>query len=117
MNLSTNLLTINAQILKSKVNKQALYGVLISINAIIVATLISSLVISDEFSFQSLLLAQKTNPVLWFLDAMPFLFAIWGQTAGTKMAYEVGALLVDQTEELRTRTSYMENKADRKSVV
>jgi len=111
MNLSSNLLTINAQILKSKVNKQALYGVFISLNAIIVATVISGFAVSNEFSFESLWIAQKTNPVLWFLDAMPFLFAIWGQTVGTKMAYEVGALLVDQTEELRTRTSYLENKA------
>jgi len=49
--------------------------------------------------------------VLWFLDATPFIFAIWGQYMGTMMAYEAGAMLVDQTQELREQTSVLEQKA------
>lgn len=111
MNLPSETLTLNARILKSKVNRYALYGVVISLVAILTATLLTSYLESGEISLDSLLKAQKSNLGLWFLDMMPFLFAFLGQYMGTMMAYEAGALLTDQTQELREQTQILEKKA------
>jgi diguanylate cyclase len=111
MTLPSEYLTFNTNILKAKVNKYAIYGVLISIVAIIVATVLSSYLEHGNIGIESILKTQKTNMVLWFLDGMPFLFALLGQYMGTMMAYEASALLSDQTFELRNRTNALEQKA------
>jgi diguanylate cyclase (GGDEF)-like protein len=104
-------MTLNSRLLKTKVNKYALYGVFISIAAIVTATLLSSYFEYGDVSLEALLKTQKTNMGLWFLDGMPFLFAVLGQYTGTMMAYEAGALVTDQTLELREQTHVLEKKA------
>jgi PleD family two-component response regulator len=42
---------------------------------------------------------------------MPFVFAFWGQYVRSIMAYEAGALVMDQTDELRAQTTALEMKA------
>ncbi len=104
-------MALNARLLKTKVTKHAVYGVAISITSIILATFLSSYSQFGVINLQSIVEIQKTNMVLWFLDASPFIFAIWGQYMGTMMAYEAGAMVVDQTQELRKQTSVLEQKA------
>lgn len=111
MNLPSQTLSLNIHLLKMKVNKYALYGVFISVGAILLATGISSYLEYGDVLPASIMNTQKTNMGLWFLDAMPFLFAILGQYMGTMMAYEAGALLTDQTQELRDQTHALEQKA------
>lgn len=102
---------MNTQFLKTKVTRYAVYGVAISTVSIIVATLLSSYFQYGAVSLQGIVDTQKSNMILWFLDATPFIFALWGQYMGTMMAYEAGALLVDQTQELRDQTTALEQKA------
>lgn len=104
-------MALNARLLKTKVTKHAVYGVAISITSIMIATFLSSYSQYGVINLQSIVEIQKSNMVLWFLDASPFIFAIWGQYMGTMMAYEAGAMVVDQTQELREETSVLEQKA------
>ncbi len=69
----------NAKIMKSKVTKYAIIGVVIAVMAIIIATFLSSYVQFGNISFDNIVKSQKTNVTLWFLDIMPFVFAFWGQ--------------------------------------
>jgi diguanylate cyclase (GGDEF)-like protein len=111
MNLPSESITLNARLLKTKVNKYALYGVIISFAAILIATALSSYFTHGDISLDAIFKTQKTNMGLWFLDAMPFVFAVLGQYMGTMMAYEAGALITDQTMELREQTNQLEKKA------
>ena len=104
-------MALNARLLKTKVTKHAVYGVAISITSIMIATFLSSYSQYGVINLQSIVEIQKSNMVLWFLDASPFIFAIWGQYMGTMMAYEAGAMVVDQTQELKKQTSALEQKA------
>jgi diguanylate cyclase (GGDEF)-like protein len=104
-------LTLNAQLLKSKVNRYAIFGVAISIVAILVATVLSSYFQNGSIDLSSLLKSHMSNMGLWFLDSMPFVFAVWGQYTGTLLSYEAGAMIADQTQELREQTEALERKA------
>jgi diguanylate cyclase (GGDEF)-like protein len=108
---NTQNLTVSASLLKSRVTRYAVYGVLISILAIVTATLLSAHFLLGEVSLTSIVQVQKENSVLWLLDAMPFGFAVWGQQVGTVMAYEASAMVMDQTQELRAHAAALEIKA------
>lgn len=101
----------NSRLLKSKVNRYAVYGVLIAISAIVLATLLVSRYQYGEFSVDILIRAQQENAALWLLDVMPFVFAFWGQYSSSMMAYEASAMVVDQTSELRAQTVALEYDA------
>jgi diguanylate cyclase (GGDEF)-like protein len=111
MKLVSQTMVLNAGLLKAKVNKSAVYGVLIAILAILIATALASLFQFGEISLEGVVSVQKTNIGLWGMNAMPFLFAIWGQYTGAILSYEASAMLIDQTQELRDQTSVLERKA------
>ncbi|MEN8260136.1 MAG: EAL domain-containing protein [Pseudomonadota bacterium] len=106
-----NILIENTNILKSSVNKSALQGIVVAIGSIIVATGIVCYYSFESITLEGLLSVQQNNYALWVLDFMPFIFAYWGQYAGSIIAYQAGALLFDQTQELRFRADALEKKA------
>ncbi len=108
---TSQLITVYSRLLKAKVSKYAYCGVLISVIAVIAATVISSYLQTNTFSIAEIIQAQKTNPVLWILNGMPFVFAIWGQYVSTIMGYEAGALVIDQTQELKEQTVTLKQQA------
>ncbi len=110
---ATQVLTNNANLLKAKASRHAIYGVLIAFAAIVIATLGVSLTQTGGISLEGILHAQRTNVTLWILDVMPFVFAVWGQYVSSLIAYEAGAMLVDQTSELRAQTAALEAQATR----
>ena len=78
--INTNqLLADNARLLKAHANKFAVYGTIIAIIAIILATLLVSYNQFDAYSYTTFIKAQQASPVLWMMDGMPFVFAFWGQ--------------------------------------
>ncbi len=101
----------NVKIMKSKVTKYAIMGVVIAMLAIILATFLSSYFQFGDISLDNLVKSQKTNVTLWFLDIMPFVFAFWGQYTSSIMAYEASAMVIDQTADLRDMTVALEHKA------
>ncbi len=101
----------NVRLLRSKASKQAIIGTIIASITVVVATLLSAYFSNHyELTLASIIHAQATNPVLWLLDATPFLFGLWGQHTSTVIAYEAGAMVMDQTSDLRTRTVALENR-------
>ncbi len=100
----------NVTLLKQKASKHSIFGVIIALVAIIIATALSAYFVDGKVSLTTFANAQKTNTVLWFLDVMPFVFAFWGQYVSSMLSYEAGVMIMDQTHELRTQTEIMEQK-------
>lgn len=105
-----NTMQNNVRILRSRVTKHAIYGTLIAVFALIFATILSCYFQYGEISFGNIIKTQKTNVTLWFLNAMPFIFAFWGQYTSSIMAYEAGTMVADQTSDLRDLTVALEHK-------
>ena len=111
MNKPSHVLGMNFTLLNEKVSKHSIIGVIIGILAIITATILSGYYSFGEFTLYAFLKAQKTNMALWFLDLMPILFAFWGQYVTSMLSYEASAMVLDQTNELRSLTADLEKKA------
>ena len=101
----------NISLLRQKASRHSITGVSIAFTAIFIATMLSAYVTSGEISFQSVFNAQKTNMVLWILDAMPFIFAIWGQYVSSMVSSEAGEMIFNQTKDLRKHSTLLEQKA------
>jgi diguanylate cyclase (GGDEF)-like protein len=110
MSTLTQSLGNNARLLQSKASKHAIMGTVVAVAAIIIATLLSSFFNEGGIRLDALVKTQKNNMVLWVLDAMPFIFAFWGQYVSSILSYEASALVMDQTNELRAYTSALEQK-------
>ncbi len=104
-------LSDNVKLLKASASKHAIYGVLIAVGAIVVATGMVSFVEHGEVTLGGIIQAQKTNVALWLLNLSPFGFAIWGQYVSNVMAFQAGAMVVDQTNELRAQAQAIERRA------
>lgn len=101
----------NVSLLKQKASKHSVIGVIIALVAILIATVLSGYFTEGKISLSAFISAQKNNPILWILDAMPFIFAFWGQYVSSILSYEASAMIVDQTEELRKQAEFIEQKA------
>jgi len=108
-------LSSNASLLKSKASKHSIIGTVIAVVAIFTATVLSGYFSYHQINVETFLKAQKENMVLWFLDAMPFIFALWGQYVSTMLSYEASAMVHDQTNDLRMHTQALEQKAAHES--
>lgn len=111
MVLARTLLSDNVRVLKSQVSKTALQGVLIAAISIVVATILVSYYNSGSLTLSGLIKAQTENYMLWVLDSIPFIFAFWGQYSSSIIAYQAGAMIFDQTEELRSQTENLKKQA------
>lgn len=88
-------------LLREKASKYALYGVYIASISVVVATLLVSYVMVDAITLDGIILAQTSNIALWTVDAMPFIFALWGQYASFRMAREADEFVQTKTQSLR----------------
>lgn len=112
MALAKSLLSDNVRVLKSEVSKAAYQGVLIAVCSIVVATLLVSYYLTGTISLNGIMRAQSENYVLWALDTVPFIFGFWGQYSSSIIAYQAGALIFDQTQELRNKAETLEKQAN-----
>lgn len=101
----------NISLLRQQASKHSIKGVYIAVVAICIATILSAYLTNGEITFQSVYNAQKTNMVLWILDAMPFVFAIWGQYVSSMVSNEAGAMIFNQTNDLRKQSALLEKQA------
>jgi diguanylate cyclase len=100
----------NVRLLKSEASKTAYQGVAIAIVTVIIATVLACYVNTGTLSLEGLWGAQKHNAALWMLNCMPFVFGVWGQYSNSLIAYQAGAMIIDQTHELRTKTDDLEKQ-------
>lgn len=105
-------LFLNMNALKGKVSKAAYLGISIAIASIIIATIFVSLYSTGEISIASIIKIHKENFSLWVLYTFPFIFGFWGQYSSSLIVYHAGAMVQDQTSELRHRTSVLEKQAN-----
>ncbi len=113
--LENSQLLLNVNILKGQVTKAAFQGVLIALVAIIIATLLASIYTTGEISLAGIVRAQKENIGLWVLYSFPFVFGLWGQYSSSIIVYHAGAMVMDQTNELRYKTATLEQQANHSS--
>jgi diguanylate cyclase (GGDEF)-like protein len=112
LTIARNLLSDNVRILKSEASKAAYQGLLIAVAAIIIATFMVSFYSTGGLSLDGIMAAQKNNMALWVLDCFPFVYGFWGQYSSSMMAYQAGAMIVDQTQELRNEADNLKKQAD-----
>ncbi|WP_045225642.1 putative bifunctional diguanylate cyclase/phosphodiesterase [Methyloterricola oryzae] len=105
-----DLMKHNLDLLRSKARKEAVQGVFIAAAAIMLATLMVCFFEQREITLSGLIQAQRTNLALWILNAMAFVFPLWGQYASRMIVYEAGAMVRHQTEELRVRNDQLERE-------
>jgi len=107
---STNFNQLNktAGFLRAKANRHAWVGLWIALAALCLAMILSSYLQFETFSLETLQAIQQHNPAVWLLDVMPFLFLAWGQHIGTVISYQAGAIIADETRELREKNSKLE---------
>ena len=108
---NTDLLTRNAQVLRSRINRFGMSGLLIALLTIITASVVTSLHMTGEITLEGILYARQHNFALRILDFLPFAFAFWGQYVGALMAYQASALVVEQTDDLRAETTAWKQKS------
>ena len=112
MEYAKNLLSDNVKVLKSQVSRTAYQGVGIAIISIVVATLGVCYFQFGTIHLDGIIKAQSESYGLWVLDSLPFIFGFWGQYSSSIMAYQAGAMVFDQTQELRSRAENMERQAN-----
>ncbi|MGZ0080002.1 putative bifunctional diguanylate cyclase/phosphodiesterase [Methylomonas sp. YC3] len=105
-----NILNENVRVLKSEVSKTTYQGVGIAIASILSALLALSYYYVGEISLNGVIKAQTENYGLWMLEALPFIFGFWGQYSSSVIAYQAGAMILDQTQELRSRAESLEKQ-------
>ncbi|WP_415878353.1 putative bifunctional diguanylate cyclase/phosphodiesterase [Methylomonas sp. TEB] len=105
-----NILNENVRVLKSEVSKTTYQGVAIAIASILSALLALSYYYVGEISLNGIIKAQTENYGLWMLEALPFIFGFWGQYSSSVIAYQAGAMILDQTQELRSRAESLEKQ-------
>jgi diguanylate cyclase (GGDEF)-like protein len=106
--IASNLFSDNVKVLKGEVSKTAYQGVMIAVASLFIATCLVSFYTLGQISLEGVMLAQRENVALWLLDAIPFIFGIWGQYSSSIIAYQAGAIIFDQTQELRQKADNLE---------
>jgi diguanylate cyclase (GGDEF)-like protein len=109
--LSNEIMRQNVGVLRASASKASIQGVLLAFATILLATLAVTFMSERSITLDGLVKAQSENLALWILDFIPFVFAYWGHYSSSVIAYKASALLMDQTEELRSRASRLERQA------
>jgi diguanylate cyclase (GGDEF)-like protein len=105
------ILLSNIDLLKSRVNRYGLFGLLLSLFTVVFATIIVAFQMTGEINLSSLSYAQDNNFALRILNFMPFVFVFWGQYIGNDIAYRAGAIIVEETDDLRAETTSWKKKS------
>ncbi len=109
-------LDTTASLLRARANRHAWIGLSIAVIAIVCATLLVCVYRYGEITLDGMADVHSDNPALWFLDAMPLLFLIWGQYVGSMMSYQAGAMVLDETRDLREEASRLQYQLGRSPV-
>ncbi|MGH8447321.1 MAG: EAL domain-containing protein [Solimonas sp.] len=105
-----------ARLLRGRANRHAWIGLGVALLAIIAATLLSCQYEHGEYTIANILDVQQNNPALWALDVMPIAFLLWGQYIGNVLSYQAGAMVLDETRELRDEANRLHYELSRQAV-
>ena len=111
MNLSIDTVVANnTKILKARVSKTAMQGVLVAVGATVAATLAVAYLGDSSLTLNGIISAQASNPVLWIMDTLPFIFGYLGQYSSYMIAHEASLMVMQQTDELRMHANQLERQ-------
>lgn len=99
--------------LRCRVSRYAYYGLAIAIAAVALATIAAVVLAGEPVTLANMYAAQRSNPTLLAMDAMPFVFALWGQYVHVILSHEAGVMVLDQTDTLRTDKAALQAEATR----
>jgi len=97
-------LKISGKYFTNNATKTAIYGGVIGIAAIIIATISATYFAHGEISLAAVILTQKVNTALWTIDMMPFVFMLWGQRMNSSIIEEADTMVIEKTNELWHQT-------------
>lgn len=89
------------RVLRARATMYAVIGTVIAIIAVMLATLLVCVHVYDGITTNNIVRAHRENIAIQALDAMPFLFAWWGQYASSRMATEAGSMVERRTDGLQ----------------
>lgn len=89
------------RLLRARSSRYAWYGTFIASCAVVLACLLVAQHFHGGISYENVLRAQRENIAIWVLDAMPFLFAIWGQAVSLRTTRDAGTVIATRTSSLR----------------
>lgn len=107
----SELLARNQELLKSTINKQGVYGLIIAVVTVVITTLLVSYQMTGTLSRESFLYVHESNIALRVLYFLPFIFTYFGQMTGYKVASHAGEIIVEQTDDLRAETTSWKKKS------
>lgn len=102
----------NLRLLREKASRASMQGVFIALVMILLATLAVDFLGDSGISLTGMIEAQKSNPVLWLLDLMPFVFGYVGQYSSYILAREADSIVREQTLELIERSNDLEKQVN-----
>ncbi|MDZ7748737.1 MAG: response regulator [Halofilum sp. (in: g-proteobacteria)] len=103
------------RVLRAKASRYAVAGTGIAIAAVILGTLLVCQHVYDGISVDNIIRAHRENVALWALDAMPLVFAWWGQYTGFRMARAAGSMVETRTDDLRQALEHSRYTAQAKT--
>ncbi|MDX1461029.1 MAG: response regulator, partial [Xanthomonadales bacterium] len=89
------------RLLRSRSSRFAWIGTGIAVAAVILGSLLVAQHFYLGISYETVLRAQRENAALWVLDALPFIYAIWGQIASLRVSKDAGSAIRLRTKSLR----------------
>ncbi|MDX8395157.1 MAG: EAL domain-containing protein [Mariprofundaceae bacterium] len=105
----------NLALLKKRATLPAIYGAIIACSSVVIATIAVTYFTDGTIHLTAIIEAQKTNPALWILNCMPFIFAFWGQFVGSVIAKEAGSILIDETHALWNQTQLLRDQVEQQT--
>lgn len=94
-------------------SKYAYFGLSIALVAVALATVATLVLSGQRLTFANMYAAHLNNVGLLAMDVMPFVFALWGQWLHVILSHEAGAMVLEETENLRTDKRALEAQAKR----
>ena len=96
--------------LTKNASKTAIYGGMIGMATIVIATISATYLSLGEISLHAIILTQQTNTALWTIDIMPFVFMLWGQRMRSSITEEADTMIIERTHELWDKTQRFREK-------
>ena len=112
-NQSVDAFLIYKKALQEHLRPAAWLGCGIAAVAAVLATMLAAVWVGGELTLKNMLVQQFNNPVLWVLDALPLVYAAWGQVSQVSLGERTTELIFRETESLRERTVALERRATR----
>ncbi|MDX8404076.1 MAG: EAL domain-containing protein [Mariprofundaceae bacterium] len=104
-----------ANVLRKEAVKLTMYGSVIALVAIMIATFSASYFSLGNISLESLVYIQKTNAALWVLDVMPFVAIFLGRYVGSVLVEEAGTIIIDKTHEMWDQTKKLREQIEQEN--